>query len=274
MKRVLYIRRKGFNYYTDYTELYLHNALQSYGFSLIREKEKSTFGVTVYISESEKYMAALSPFFDSIGDEDLLTLCEHFSKTFKSETIVSACADDSVFPGDKEYFMFSENYSAFDEPIYITDAPAKLKRKTASCFLTANKPYLIRFVNNGGKLSGADIVLDFEENISHLSIADAEIIHCENKKDVRNPLAFTKVGNSFSAKADLIYIEKGINPSSAVLRAKRLYNEEIKYGFCLKFTPVCCDDIILTPTLRLLSEGEEIFKEKLFFPPTDFTAGI
>ena len=63
MKRVLYIKRKGFNYYTDYTELYLHEALQNYGFSLIREKEKSTFGVTVYISENEKYMAVLSPFF-------------------------------------------------------------------------------------------------------------------------------------------------------------------------------------------------------------------
>ena len=273
MKRVLYVRRKGFNYYTDYTELYLHEALQNYGFSLIREKEKSTFGVTVYISESEKYMAMLSPFFDSIDETDLITLCEIFSKTFKSEAIVSACPDDAVFPGDKEYFMFSENYSAFDEPVYLIEEAPKLKWKTADCLFQVNNPYLIRFVNIGGKLSGINIALDFEEDIRGLSIEKAEIIYYINKKETRKPVNFTKSNNSFFADADFLFIDKGINPACAVLRAKKLYNEELKHGFALKLMPESSTDTILKPTLRILSGDVEIFKERLFFPPPDFKAG-
>ena len=274
MKRVLYIRRKGFNYYTDYTELYLHNALTNYGFSLIREKDKCTFGVTVYISESEKYMALISPFFDSIADDDLMTLCENFSKAFKSEAIVSACPDDAVFHGDKEYFMFSENSSAFDDPIYLTEDAPKLKYKMADCFFMADKPYLIKFVNIGGKLSGINISLDFDEDISCLSIDQAEIIYYEKKKEVRKSVTFTKTDNGFFAEADFLLIEKGINPACAVLRAKKLSTEEERHGFSLKLTPESGADIHLTPTLTISTQGKEIFKEKLFFPPPDFKAGI
>ena len=273
MKRVLYVKRKGFNYYTDFTELYLHKALQNYGFSLIREKEKSTFGVTVYISMNEKYMAMLSPFFDSIDEADLLTLCGNFNKFFKSEAIVSVCPDDAVFPGDKEYFMFSENYSAFDEPVYLIEESPKLKRNLSQCFFRTNRISLIRFVNIGGKLSGINIALDFEEDINNLSIEKAEIIYHENNKEVRKPINFAKNNNSFYADADFLLIDKGINPACAVLRAKKLYTEEEKLGFSLKLTPKSGEDIILKPTLRIFSQGVEIFKERLFFPPSNFKAG-
>lgn len=267
MKRVLYIRRKGFNYYTDYTELYLHNALENYGFSLIRRADKCTFSVRVYISESEKYMALLSPFFDSIDESDLIKLCKNFSNAFKSEVIVSACPDDAVFTGDEEYFMFSESFSAFDEPVYLTESPASLHRKIADCFFRSNNPYLIRFVNTGGKLSGIDIALEFEENIGRLSIEEAEIICYENKKEARKPLVFTKENGAFGAKADFLTIEQGINPACAVLRGKKLFNEELKHGFSLKFIPMHPDNIVFAPTLKLYSDGRELFKEKLYFPP-------
>lgn len=272
MKRVLHIKRKGFNYYTDYTELYLHNALENYGLNLIREADKCTFGVTVYISESEKYMALLSPFFDSIEEDDLMTLCKNFSEAFKSEVIISACPDDAVFIGDKEYFMFSEGFSAFNEPMYLTESPAILNRKTADCFFRSNEPYLIRLVNKGGKLSGIDIVLEFQEDISNLSI-EAEIIYYENKKEVRKSLVLAKENSVFSAQANFLVIEKGINSTCAILRAKKLFNEEIKHGFSLKFTPESSADIILRPTLIILNEDKEIFKEELFFPPNNFKAG-
>ena len=270
MKRVLYIRRKGFNYYTDYTELYLHNALQSYGYSLIREKEKSTFNVTVYISETEKYKALLSPFFDSIDETELLSLCENFSIAFKSEAMISVCPDDAIFPGEKEFFMFSDKFSAFDEPVYLTEEAPKLKMKTAECFFRTNKPYHIRFVNNGGRLSGIRIVLDFDEDISDLTIDEAEIIYYEKKNEIRIPLSFVRTDNGFCSQADFFYLEKGINPASAVLRAKKLYNEEVRLGFSLKFSPESYADIILTPTLRIITDNKEIFKEKLYFNPNHF----
>lgn len=266
MKRVLYIKRKGFNYYTDYTELYLHRAFENYGYSLIREEEKSSFSVIVYISEDEKYMSFLSPYFDSLQEDDLSEICDKFSKAFKSEVIISICPDDTVFSGEKHIFMLSDKYSAFDEPIYLTSEKPKLKWKTADTYFTANKPYLIRLINVGGELSGANIILDFDENTDRLIIDEAEIIYYGNKKEVRRNITFTKDGDSFCANADFLHIEKGINTKSAVLRAKKLYTEEKKHGFGLKILPESYTDTIYTPTLRILHNSEEIFKQKLFFP--------
>mgnify|MGYP003293355915 CR=1 FL=1 len=266
MRRVLYIKRKGFNYYTDYTELYLHRSFENYGYSLIREKEKSSFSVTVYISEDEKYMSFLSPFFDSLQEDDLSEICDNFSKAFKSEAIISICPDDTVFSGEKHIFMMSNKFSAFDEPIYLTNEKPKLKWKTADIFFRANNPYLISFVNVGGELSGVDIILDFDENTDRLIIDEAEIIYYENKKEIRKNITFTKDGDSFCANADFLHIEKGINPKSAVLRAKKLYTEEKKHGFHLKILPESYTDNVYTPTLRILNNVEEIFKQELSFP--------
>lgn len=266
MKRVLYIKRKGFNYYTDYTELYLHNAFQKFGYNLVRDPIKSSFCVTVFISEAEKYMAFLSPYFDSLSDDDLISICEKFSAEFKSEAVFSLCKDDMKFSGEKETFMFSDRYSAFDEPVYLTDEKPELTIKTADTYFTANKPYLIRFVNTGGELSGIDVILDFYESTDKLIIDEAEIIYYENKKEFRKALNFRKDSNSFTAEADFVNIKEGINQNCAVLRAKKLFNEELRHGFTLLIRPESYRDTVYTPTLRILSSGEEIFNQVLHFP--------
>ncbi len=268
MRRVLYIKRKGFNYYTDYTELYLHRAFEKYGYSLIRERDKSSFGITVYISEEEKYMAFLSPYFDSLQETDLSEICENFSKAFKSEAILSVYSDSAVFTGEKHIFMLSDKYSAFDEPVYLTEEKPKLKWKTATVKFQANSLYHIRLVNIGGKLSGVDIVLDFDENTNRLTIDASEIIYYENKKEIRRNLCFSKDGDSFRANADFLHIRQGINQNCAVLRAKKLYTEEERHGFTLLIKPKSNMDTVYTPTLRILSGSEEIFNQALYFPYT------
>ena len=89
MKRMLMIKRKGFNYYTDYTELYLHRAFQNYGYSIVRDKTESEFSVIVCISETEKYMKMTSQIFDELSESDIANLCNLFSEAFKSEAIMS-----------------------------------------------------------------------------------------------------------------------------------------------------------------------------------------
>ena len=211
-------------------------------------------------------MAFLSPYFDNLNDNALLEFCEVFSTAFKSEAIVSVCTDDISFPGEKEIFMFSDKFSAFDEPVYLTNEKTKIKMKTADAYFTANKPYLIRLINVGGELSGADIILDFDENTDRLIIDEAEIIYYENKKEVRRELSFYKDDDSFFAKADYLHIKEGINQNSAVLRAKKLFNEELRHGFALLIKPESYMDTVYTPTLRILSRGEEIFNQVLHFP--------
>ena len=51
VKKLFLIKRKGFNYYTDYTELYLHKAFENKGYYLVKDESKCLFHVIVDISE-------------------------------------------------------------------------------------------------------------------------------------------------------------------------------------------------------------------------------
>ena len=98
MKKVLMVSKKGFNYYTDYTEMYLHKAFQNYGYSIVRNKKKSDFSVFVSFPESEKYMNIVSPFFDDLDKHDITDLCSFFSEAFKSDVIMTEATEYTAPP--------------------------------------------------------------------------------------------------------------------------------------------------------------------------------
>lgn len=260
MKRMLMVKRKGFNYYTDYTELYLHNAFQNYGYSIVRDKAKSDFSVFVYISEAEKYMKATSPFFDDLSENNVAELCDVFTETFKSEvTMVEASEYDNDSINTYE-FMLSKNHSAYDEPVYLIDEPPKLERRIGVVNFKTNKDNSMSFVNVGGKISGINITLDFNEKIYDLDLLDARVSHFNGENFIRQEFVFEKVNNTFKADIDFVKVDKGINPKSAVLRGKKRATEEERYGFWLGVLPVSKEDVVLKGTLTIASGGVEIFK--------------
>ena len=260
MKRKLMVKRKGFNYYTDYTELYLHRAFQNYGYSVVRDKAKSDFSVIVHISEEEKYMEMISPFFDKLSESDVANLCDVFSDAFKSEVAIAEINGyEKVSTGVYE-FMLSKTYSAYDEPVYLIDVAPKLVRRTWKYSFKTNESYSMRFVNVGGKISGINITLDFNENIHDLDLSDAHI-SCFNRESFSSQeFLFKKENSSFKADIDFLKIEKGINPNCAVLRGKKKANEEDRYGFWFGVLPVSKEDVVLKGTLTITSGSVEIFK--------------
>lgn len=260
MKRMLMIKRKGFNYYTDYTELYLHNAFKNYGYSVVRDKAKSDFSVFVYISEAEKYMKAISPFFDNLSENNVNELCDVFTEIFKSEvTMVETSEYDNDSINTYE-FMLSKTYNAYDEPVYLVDEPPKLEWRTRDINFKTNKDYSMSFVNVGGNFSGINITFDFNENTYDLDLSAAHISRWNGHSFSRQEIVFKKEENSFKADIDFLKIEKGINPKSAVLRAKKRANEEERYGFWLGVLPVSKEDVVLKGTLTIASGCVEIFK--------------
>ena len=88
MKRVFLIKRKGFNFYRDYTELYLHQSFENKGYHLVKEKGKSLFNVIVDVSLSEKYMTVLSPYFDTLTEDEAKAFADILNDNFKSEVII------------------------------------------------------------------------------------------------------------------------------------------------------------------------------------------
>lgn len=261
MKRMLMIKRKGFNYYTDYTELYLHRAFQNYGYSVVRDVAESELSVFVYLSETEKYIKMTSTFFDELNESDIAQLCDLFSKAFKSEVIITEITAEYEYDLIGAYeFMISKSYSAYDEPVYLIDEPPKLKRKTSFIDFKTNINNSMGFVNVGGRLSGINVTFDFTENMYDFDLIEAYISRFNGSSFPRQEILFKKENGSFKADIDFLEIEKGINPKSAVLRGKKRATEEEKYGFRLGVLPVCKENVILNGTLTITSGNVEIFK--------------
>ena len=260
MKKMLMIKRKGFNYYTDYTELYLHNAFQNYGYSIVRDKAKSDFIVSVYISEAEKYMKATSPFFDNLRENNVTKLCDVFSKAFKSEVTMAEASERENESINTYEIMLCNNHSAYDEPVYLINELPKLEQRISVIDFKTNTNNSISFVNVGGKFSGINITFDFEESMHDLVLSDAHISRFNGESFLRQEFLFKKVNSSFKADIDFLKLEKGINPKSAVLRGRKRANEEDKFGFWLSVSPVSNENTVLKGTLTITSGNIEIFK--------------
>ena len=234
MKRTMYIRRKGFNYYTDYTEKYLHDALSGYGYNLVRERENSVFAVTVHISE-EKYMTLQSEFIDMLPEEELPAASEAFSAAFKSEVIISN--EGSGPRGGSTYvFYFSDMYSAYDLPPFVESGAPILKQITGELVpFMPGIPRVYSFVNYGGPAAGLEVRIEGAD-MSDFEDFTVNRWAAKDKRITETP-AFELTNSGLVARLPDFVIPAGINKSSAVLRGRTLDRERDKRGLYLRFIP-------------------------------------
>ena len=134
------IKRKGFNYYTDYTELYLHKAFENKGYYLVKDESKCLFHVIVDISE-EKYMTVLSPYFDTLSEDEAIEFAAILGSNFKSEVISMTCSPNYQIKGIPYKFMFSDIYNAFEEDIYSYDKEPEFVRESYSTYCKPDNLY-------------------------------------------------------------------------------------------------------------------------------------
>lgn len=256
MKRVFLIRRKGFNYYTDYTELYLHKSFESIGYYLVKDESKCLFNVIVDISENEKYMTMVSPYIDALSYDDANKFAECLSINFKSEVVVMPSGSDYRFKGTPYRFMFSDVYNAFEEDAYVYQKKPEFAREMFSNCKN-QQPYVAEFINYGGAFKGLTIIISFGGADVELEETTINYYKGRNKKEkVSQKIFFEKTDNVFISEIDDFEMDKGINKYSAVLRGKKRDDEKSKHGFYIRFIPKSCDSEHLEPIIYIRTSHE------------------
>ena len=236
------IKRKGFNYYTDYTELYLHKAFENKGYYLVKDESKCLFHVIVDISE-EKYMTVLSPYFDTLSEDEAIEFAEILGSNFKSEVISMTCSPNYQIKGIPYKFMFSDIYNAFEEDIYSYDKEPEFVRESYSTYCKPDNLYSEEYVNYGGGFKGIEINISF--NVKDVEVENAFLTHTPHKEIERRPISFVKKNDKFVCNLSDFCFEKGINKYSAVLRGKKLQDEKWKHSFSIHFIPKSSAEMLI-----------------------------
>ena len=233
MKKLILIKRKGFNYYTDYVETYLHRAFKDKGFYLVKDEKNSLFDVLVDVSENEKYMTLLSSYFDTLSKQEIDDFVEKLGIYFKSEVLIAEC-EEYRYKGVPYKIGFSDTHNAYEEDGYVYNTEPELVRESFS-LCRANEPYVISCVNYGGAFKGIEITLLFDND--DVELEDVSLNYIQGKNRVSREIVFEKENNVFSCVIDDFAMDKGINRYSAKLRGKKKVNEKEKCGFYVRFIP-------------------------------------
>ena len=139
------VRRKGFNYYSDYMERYFDKAAVNYGYHLIKNPEQADYSCITIIntpdmgSGGSPWMIFWSKTFDEIAYDKLQELSQVIAESFKSESIIEKADISEIIGaiknGSMEYGMpypwfFSKEHNAFEEPPFLVEGETKLKARS------------------------------------------------------------------------------------------------------------------------------------------------
>jgi len=236
MKRVFLINRKGFNFYGDYTEKYLQQSFENKGYYLVKEKDKKLFGVIVDVPMSKEYMTVLSPYFDTLTEDDAKEFAKILGDKFKSEVTIDYVTGNYEINEPPYIFMFSDMHNAFDEDVYVYDNAPEFVRESYSTYCKPGDLYSEEYVNYGGRFKGIEIGISFD--VEHVEMEEAFLTYDTPKNEIeRIQIVFEKKNGVFVCVLDDFFMDKGINKHSAVLRYKKLQKEKLKHGFSIHFKP-------------------------------------
>lgn len=216
MNRVLRIEKKGYNDDYRYTEYFLHNALQAFGYYLTRDEATASFAVTAYIDHRVNYMLFTSPFFDQISEENILAYTEAITAAMKSEAIFMPHSGEIKTRGVTIYrFLFSNITNAFAEPAVIESGKSILEIANQSVSLCN---FGFKVINYGGPSHGLDIVV----KTSHFATAIldfevAQIRRYTKKGMITEKLIFERDLNRYICRANDFEIYPGLNKKKRIM---------------------------------------------------------
>lgn len=250
MKKVLRVKVKGYNAYYRYTEHFLHNALQSFGYNLTRDEKTADFAVTAYINPDAEYFSLTSTFFDQLQGEEQEKLCNAISKAMKSEVLVCPWSEDAVEHLSSEFrFLYSSTSNAYDEPALIEKGDSNLKYEGYSYEMENRGHFTLDVVNYGGPTRGLDVIIEAPLwAMPFLSVESAQI-HWYTKEGYRQTdMVFKKKANRLACKLKDFEILSGRNEMSALWCRSRTKYQSVKFyvDFKLKYIFPIQPEIIIT----------------------------
>lgn len=232
-KLCIKIKRKGFNYYTDYIEKYFDEAFSEYGYHLVRNPIHSEHSLFM-VFDNSPWMTVVSKELDELKEEEIQKVAVRLSLAFKSMIIIQPFQLNN--PRSVIEFYFSSVHSAHEEPPYIDKGLTILRWVTSENKCENGRRFLIRCVNHGGPSKGAEVIIsgDFVENDS-VKFDPMEIRYYDcnktNKKLLSYQVEQQKIIQSDGSKAYLYdyndyFFPEGINQYSTKLFGKKRSNEE------------------------------------------------
>ena len=215
MKRILQIKRKYFNDAPNYTEYYLHNAFQKFGYALTRDEAAADFEITAYINHRTDYMLFVSSFFDTIPEEILLAYTEEIAAAMKSDAMFLPHPGEINTRGVAVYrFLFSSTANAFEEPALIENGESVLESGTRSISVGGLG---LKVTNFGGPSKGLEISIESSRAASRfLKIEAAQIRRYTKKGLITEPLTFEWLDGRYVCRLDDFEIFPGLNKNSAL----------------------------------------------------------
>ena len=293
-KYCIKVKKKGFNYYTDYMERYFDNVAKEYGLHLTKRNNQADMWCTAFVSvpgSAVKWMTFASPLFDSLTLMQLEKLTQLIGVCFKSESkleesedvlgelaLLSKAAqesrDYSKFRdfcehgyGIPERFMFSRKYSAFDEPVYISEGETVFKKSSYDAYRISGKSYSVTALNTGGPSKGISFDISFSDNCEIMIENQRWSVWKNNSMPTQESFEFeqTVYNDRIRFHSDLpdFEIHCGFNEYSTKLVGKGKMNAATKCEISLLFTPYGKDsalrdmEVMITPNLN--PEGKVVF---------------
>lgn len=240
METHIKLRKKGFNYYTDYTEKYLDEALNAYGYKLSLRKENGKGSLTLFWDESP-WLTVSAPWFDEMSEEKVKEVAENLAKKFKTVYEITSEEPKEKFEERHEYYI-TDGVGAIDEPFFITEGEPCFEWVTMPFRQNYNKPYHISFQNYGGIKKG--LVAEITVKNKNAEIKDFELRKMDSNGDFE---VFKSEPIVAENENDKIYrfefpeyvIPEGINRYSIKLMAKKKQTECEKRRIFISFLPVC-----------------------------------
>ena len=238
------VKRKGFNYYTDYISKYFEDTFSKYGFHVVKNPLQSEFSLFMIIDDTP-WMTIVSNKLETMDIAMLHKLSNEISDAFKSSAIVETCnlsKLDSVIE-----FHFSSKHSAFEEPAFICEGETIIKWNSSDVICQSGKPFILSCSNYGGISRGLEIVIagDFVEqdtiNFDSLKVYYHDYTGKTKKKlfyEVEPQKIIQSDGKKvyFYDYSDFIFPE-GINPYSAKLMGKKGDDERNARSFYIYMIP-------------------------------------
>lgn len=282
------VKRRGFNYYTDYIERYFEKVAVNHGYHLTKRREQAELWCLTFTGDPQmggsKWITFTSGAFNGITYEQLEELSHLIAECFKSVSVIEPMDEElgnisqmmiaylkgkHSFPMTEEQFrnygtpdlwLFCREHSAFDEQPFITEGETVLKIVSHNAYYEPAKNFLIGMQNYGGISKGLIINISFDYNTGEdIELENPIIILPNNKDDLywqRLPLEMeqTVEGGKRIYRADMtdFNIPEGVNIYSAKLSGKKKQDETHMRSFSFMFVPQGSKEILRSMMIEII----------------------
>ncbi len=244
------LRKKGFNYYTDYTQKYINNAFAEYAYYQTLRKDKALFSVQFFWDDSP-WLTFSASWLNTLSSEQVIKLAEHLAKHFKTRYEIANTYVPAGGTTKMEYYLTDNiEWAAVNEPPFVREGEPVLKAFMFNPTLKSGKESFVSIQNYGG--IGQGVTVDAICGDTPVSFSDFFISYEDYTKKGNSGKRMTVYPSSQEVLCDdpqkirctfpEFILPEGVNVFSTKLIAKVKQDQCWKRCFHIHFIPVWEDN--------------------------------